>query len=128
MTRTDIKLADLQHIVPAAQPAWIRAAYSYEVEPESGTSDEASKTVKEWNDCVTPVLAFAVARHGIGAYLVCTDSDGPCWCIHDGDSSSWVELHVGEKPQRGIKPRIIDDDAVTMSLSRLMTPLGQFYS
>ena len=112
MTRKDFTLSDLQHVLPAAQPAWIRVVNSWKTHLEPNPLDSRPGVITEWGDFVAPVLGYAVVRHGIGAYLLCTDSDGPCWGIHSGESSSTVELHVGEKPQRGIKPSTVDENAV----------------
>ena len=91
------KLADLHTVVPAATPAWIRLIDTY------GAADDGQPDAKEWQDIVLPVLAYAALPGGIGAFLVCTGSDGPAWCTHrrtEGGRTA-IELSVGTKPQRG---------------------------
>lgn len=87
--------SDLQTVVPAATPAWIRVIAT------SNTTTDDGATVKEWQDEVLQVLAYAVLPGGRGAYMVALDPDGPSWASPPPDLDGHVELSVGVIPQRG---------------------------
>ena len=105
---TSIKLSDLRHIVPASQPAWVRIVDACTFKEEDGTAKS------EWQDIVLPVLAYAAAPKGIGAYLVSFDSDGPCWFTRDTTSDPTldhfvqIEFSYLQEPKRGVTPKNMD--------------------
>ena len=87
--------SDLQTVVPAATPAWLHVIGTYETTTDDGA------TVKEWQDVVLKVLAYAALPGGRGAYMVCVDPDGPSWVSPRPDLDGHVALSVGVIPQRG---------------------------
>ena len=90
---------DLKCIVPAMQPAWIHAFSVWKEERE----EDGNPDGEGFCDCVVPVLAYATAPDGYGAYLIAKDDSGPLWLRHapfrNKRNTFGVQLHVGTKPE-----------------------------
>ena len=95
------RLSDLHTVVPAAIPAWIRLISCNEI------NDEDQGIVKEWQDAVFPVLAYATLPDGFGAFLICAH-EGPAWCVGNQAKDASIQLSVGKQPLRGTSSLITD--------------------
>ena len=84
---------DLRTIVPATQPAWLHIEARWTCEDEDGTK------LEEWGDAVVPVLAYATAPGGFGAWLICHNSDGPIWLKGSSSSDVRIRLVLEQKPK-----------------------------
>ena len=111
------KLSDLKHVVPAAQPAWIRIIEACKVKDAEGSAS----VIYEWHDLVYPVLAYAALPYATGAYLLGGEAipDGPAWFVplqgthpHEEDYIAIVEHCYIAKPETGITPPQIDSKYV----------------
>ena len=90
---------DLRTIVPATQPAWLYVATSWE------SSEDDGSLIPEWGDEIFPVLAYAIAPAGYGAWMICLKDEGPMWVKGVCSDEASMVLHVGEKPERGPQNR-----------------------
>lgn len=104
MTMHDDKLSDLQHIVPAVTPAWLRIIDLWSTNNDDGSID------KGWSDGVFTVLAYASVKGAFGYYLADISDDGPIWIKRpaSGPASEYrciYELYVGKEPIRGVQPK-----------------------
>ena len=89
----------LRTIVPATQPAWLYVAVSWE------SSEDDGSLIPEWNDAIFPVLAYATAPGGYGAWMISLENEGPMWVLGVCGDETSIVLHVGEKPERGPQNR-----------------------
>ena len=111
-------LSDIQHVVPAMQPAWVRIV-------ECFVTEDQSDRFKEWQDLVLPVLAYGTLPGGVGAYLVNYDSDGPVWFTLPPNSRDIKIIHsVGIMPERGTEvPGFTDEHTYLPEMSDFIDPL-----
>jgi hypothetical protein len=97
MTLPGPYLSDIQHIVPAVQPAWVRIVEIF------GIEDDIDQP-KEWADLVLPVFAYGLLPNGLGAYLTVVDADGPAWFTRHAEYTTVRIFHsVGAMPDRGVE-------------------------
>ena len=78
----------LKAIVPAMQPAWLHVFDVWDVDGEPNH--------KGFADYVFPVLAYATAPKGHGAYLIASN-DGPLWIQHSDFGGFYTRIYFGAK-------------------------------